>query len=154
MKAESLGSDQIVGDNVGDRLSMLALVADRGGEHGGRKYADTVGAKILKEPRYRGQNGRAQILSPEQHCVAAQPGMVVMLPGRRFSQRDLRRIARGAVEQAQNFTFCFAHASAHGQPVRALGHEKARQHDKHGRDDGHAIHPAPSLQIGIGIRTR
>lgn len=50
-QGRTLGGNQIIGDQVGDVLRVLAFVADGGRQDGRREYADAVGAEVLQKPR-------------------------------------------------------------------------------------------------------
>jgi len=68
----TLGGNQVVGDEVGDVLNVLALMADGRRQNRGRENTDAVGAEVLKEPGNGCEYGGTQIVRVEQSRIAAR----------------------------------------------------------------------------------
>ncbi len=128
----TLGGNQVVGDEVGDVLNVLALMADGRRQNRGRENTDAVGAGVLKEPGNGCEYGGTQIVRVEQSRIAAR-GMPRPSPPARVGQSDLVRIRRFAVQKALELHFRLSVPILYCQPVRTLRYkEAAEQHQAGG----------------------
>ncbi len=148
-QGRTLRALEVAGDDSRHIVGVADLVSECVGQDGRREDADAVGPEVLQEPGHRGEDRGAAVLPVEELTPAAAPVVAAVGSVGEFGQPHLLGILRLAREQAPQLALGIGAAAAAHQPLAAVTHEQAGDHDERSGHDHDAVHPAPGIQRGI-----